>query len=107
MSGLASNKDRCVVPNVKLPTGIDQGERLMPEPIRNVDGSPIKDTKEKEPRCLTFLGFFFVIIPLFIFERVSKIVRRGRYWRLSDGDYDILRRKERRKKMREEEGKWR
>ena len=25
MSGLASNKDRCVVPNAKPPTGIDRG----------------------------------------------------------------------------------
>ena len=73
----------------------------MTKPIRNVDGSPIKDAEDKSG-CLPFLSVL-ILFPAFILGKLSEKIRRGRYWRMSDQDYAILQRKKQRKKKREEE----
>ena len=76
----------------------------MTDPVSNVDGSPIKDSEDKKPGYLLILGLL-ILVPVFIFEKLSDRIRRGRYWRMSDRDYAILQRKMHRKKKREEERK--
>ena len=73
----------------------------MAKPMRNVDGSPIKDAEDK-PGCLPFLSVL-ILFPAFILEKLLEKIRRGKYWRMSDRDYAILQRKMQRKKKREEE----
>ena len=75
------------------------GRSLMSQPMRNVDGSPIKDAEEKKLGCLIPL-FCILLIPIFFLGKLFEKIRRGRYWRMSDRDYEILRRKRQRKKAK-------
>ena len=71
---------------------------------RNVDGSPITDAEDKKTGFLLVLGLL-ILVPVFIFEKLSEKIRQGRYWRMSDRDYSILQRKMQRKKKIEAESK--
>ena len=76
----------------------------MPGDLRNVDGSPIRDAEEKKPGCLVLLALILVI-PMFAIGKLYDKARRWRYWKLSDRDYEIMRRKRQRQNKREEERK--
>ena len=76
----------------------------MPEELRNVDGSPIRDEEEKKPGCLVLLALILAIPMLAIGKLYDKICR-WRYWKLSDREYEIMRRKRQRQNKREEERK--
>ena len=57
-------------PNVNHLTGINKNGRvLMPEELRNVDGSPIKDVEEKKPGCLVLLALIF-LTPIFLLGKL-------------------------------------
>jgi hypothetical protein len=73
----------------------------MAKPVRNVDGSQVKDSEDK-PGCLSFLSVL-ILFPAFILEKLLEKIRRGRYWRMSDRDYAILQRKVQREKKREKD----
>jgi len=75
----------------------------MAKPIRNIDGSPIKDAEDKSG-WLPFLGAL-LLFPVFILDKSLERIRRGRYWRMSDWDYAILQRKIQREKNREKQRK--
>lgn len=68
--------------------------------MRNIDGSPIKDTEDKKPGYLLTLGML-MLVPVLIFGKLLERISRGRYWRMSDSDYAILQRKIQRQKKRE------
>ncbi len=76
----------------------------MPEELRNVDGSPIRDAEEKKLGCLALLALILVIPVLTIGKLYDKACR-WRYWKLSDRDYETMCRKRQRQNKRDEERK--